>query len=67
MERLSERRNDRERLTPEDVVASQTSGLLLTRAVQATAATFPDAAASLAAVARAVLRGEPIDQGVKRV
>lgn len=50
--------------SPEDAVASQTSGLLLTRAVQATAATFPDAAASLAAVARAVLRGEPIDQGV---
>ena len=49
--------------SPEDAVASQTSGLLLTRAVQATAATFPDAAASLAAVARAVLRGEPIDQG----
>ena len=63
MERLSGRRNDRERSGPEDVVASQTSGLLLTRAVQATAATFPDAAASLAAVARAVLRGEPIDQG----
>ena len=49
--------------SPEDAAASQTSGLLLTRAVQATAATFPDAAASLAAVARAVLRGEPIDQG----
>ena len=52
--------------SPEDAVASQTSGLLLTRAVQATAATFPDAAASLAAVARAVLRGEPIDQGAGR-
>ena len=49
--------------SPEDAVASQTSGLLLTRAVQATAATFPDAAASLASTARAVLRGAPIDRG----